>query len=70
MIFRQIAHDDLGCASYLVGDEDAGLAGPRFAVTSGGLACITGVAVVVAAFPALARFDAEEILAARVGSAP
>jgi MFS family permease len=29
-----------------------------------------GVAVVVAAFPALARFDAEEILAARVGSAP
>jgi predicted MFS family arabinose efflux permease len=48
----------------------AGLAGPRFAVTSGGLACITGVAVVVAAFPALARFDAEEILAARVGSAP
>jgi predicted MFS family arabinose efflux permease len=48
----------------------AGLAGPRFAVTSGGLACIAGVAVVVAAFPALARFDAEEILAARVGSAP
>ena len=26
MIFRQIAHDDLGCASYLVGDEDAGVA--------------------------------------------
>jgi hydroxyacylglutathione hydrolase len=26
MIFRQITHDDLGCASYLVGDEDAGLA--------------------------------------------
>jgi predicted MFS family arabinose efflux permease len=48
----------------------AGLAGPRFAVTSGGLACIAGVAVVVAAFPALARFDAEEVLAARVGSAP
>ena len=48
----------------------AGLAGPRFAVTAGGLARITGVAVVVAAFPALARFDAEEILAARVGSAP
>ena len=23
MIFRQITHDDLGCASYLVGDEDA-----------------------------------------------
>ena len=24
MIFRQITHDDLGCASYLVGDDDAG----------------------------------------------
>lgn len=42
----------------------AGLAGPRFAVTSGGLACIAGVAVVVAVFPALARFDADEGLAA------
>jgi hydroxyacylglutathione hydrolase len=26
MIFRQITHDDLGCASYLIGDEDAGAA--------------------------------------------
>src|ERR1700755_1813083 len=26
MIFRQITHDDLGCGSYLVGDEDAGVA--------------------------------------------
>ena len=26
MIFRQIAHEDLGCASYVVGDEDAGVA--------------------------------------------
>ena len=26
MIFRQITHDDLGCASYLVGDEVAGVA--------------------------------------------
>lgn len=25
MIFRQLTHDDLGCASYLVGDEDAGI---------------------------------------------
>jgi len=25
MIFRQITHDDLGCASYLIGDEDAGV---------------------------------------------
>jgi glyoxylase-like metal-dependent hydrolase (beta-lactamase superfamily II)/rhodanese-related sulfurtransferase len=26
MIFRQITHDDLGCASYLVGDQRAGVA--------------------------------------------
>jgi glyoxylase-like metal-dependent hydrolase (beta-lactamase superfamily II)/rhodanese-related sulfurtransferase len=26
MIFRQITHDDLGCGSYLIGDEKAGLA--------------------------------------------
>lgn len=26
MIFRQIVHDDLGCASYLIGDDDAGVA--------------------------------------------
>jgi glyoxylase-like metal-dependent hydrolase (beta-lactamase superfamily II)/rhodanese-related sulfurtransferase len=26
VIFRQIVHDDLGCASYLVGDDDAGVA--------------------------------------------
>src|SRR3954452_5134535 len=26
MIFRQLTHDDLGCASYLVGDAKAGLA--------------------------------------------
>ena len=35
MIFRQIIHDDLGCASYLVGDEKAGEAAvidPRFEI--------------------------------------
>jgi hypothetical protein len=26
MIFRQVTHDDLGCASYLVGDEHEGVA--------------------------------------------
>jgi hydroxyacylglutathione hydrolase len=26
VVFRQITHDDLGCASYLIGDEDAGVA--------------------------------------------
>jgi hydroxyacylglutathione hydrolase len=35
VIFRQIVHDDLGCASYLIGDEHAGVAAvvdPRFEV--------------------------------------
>ena len=26
MIFRQLTHDDLGCASYLIGDDDEGVA--------------------------------------------
>ena len=35
MIFRQLIHDDLGCASYLIGDDKAGVAAvvdPRFEV--------------------------------------
>jgi hydroxyacylglutathione hydrolase len=35
MIFRQITHDDLGCASYLIGDDRAGVAAvvdPRFEI--------------------------------------
>jgi hydroxyacylglutathione hydrolase len=35
VIFRQLIHDDLGCASYLIGDENAGVAAvvdPRFEV--------------------------------------
>jgi glyoxylase-like metal-dependent hydrolase (beta-lactamase superfamily II)/rhodanese-related sulfurtransferase len=35
VIFRQITHDDLGCASYLIGDERAGVAAvvdPRFEI--------------------------------------
>jgi glyoxylase-like metal-dependent hydrolase (beta-lactamase superfamily II)/rhodanese-related sulfurtransferase len=35
VIFRQIVHDDLGCASYVVGDDDAGVAAvidPRFEI--------------------------------------
>jgi hydroxyacylglutathione hydrolase len=35
MIFRQITHDDLGCASYLIGDYSAGVAAvvdPRFEI--------------------------------------
>jgi hydroxyacylglutathione hydrolase len=35
MLFKQITHDDLGCASYLIGDEKAGVAAvvdPRFEI--------------------------------------
>jgi hydroxyacylglutathione hydrolase len=35
VIFRQIIHDDLGCASYLIGDEKAGVAAvvdPRYEI--------------------------------------
>lgn len=35
MIFRQLTHDDLGCASYLIGDDEAGVAAvvdPRFEI--------------------------------------
>jgi hydroxyacylglutathione hydrolase len=35
MLFRQITHDDLGCASYLIGDDDAKVAAvvdPRFEI--------------------------------------
>ena len=35
MIFRQLLHEDLGCASYLIGDEHAGVAAvvdPRFEI--------------------------------------
>ncbi len=41
----------------------AGLAGPRFSVTSGGLACLVGVALVGVAFPALVAYDTEDALA-------
>lgn len=35
MLFRQVTHDDLGCASYLVGDDGVGIAAvvdPRFEI--------------------------------------
>ena len=50
-----------------LGDVEAGavasLTSPRFSVVSGGLACVVCAGVVVAAFPALARYDKEEALA-------
>jgi len=45
-----------------LGDIESGavaaISSPRFAVLSGGLACLAGVGVVLVAFPALAAFDA------------
>jgi MFS family permease len=41
----------------------AGAAGVRFSVVSGGLACLAGVAAIVLAFPALARYDTADWIA-------
>jgi MFS family permease len=49
-----------------LGDIESGTvasaAGVRFSVISGGLLCLLGVAVIVAAFPALAGYDSEQWL--------
>ena len=37
----------------------AGITSPRFSVVSGGLACLVGVGLVIAAFPALKGYDSE-----------
>jgi MFS family permease len=42
----------------------AGLTSPRFSVVSGGLACVAGVGLILFAFPALLRYDADEALQA------
>jgi MFS family permease len=39
----------------------AGLTNARFSVVSGGLACVAGVGLVLIAFPALLRYDAERV---------
>jgi MFS family permease len=55
-----------------LGDIEAGtvasLATPRASVISGGVACAAGVLLVMAAFPALLRYDVEAADAARGGS--
>jgi len=38
----------------------AGATTPRFSVTSGGLACLLGVGIVMIAFPALKRYDSDD----------
>lgn len=49
-----------------LGDVEAGAvaaaAGARFSVVSGGLACVAGVGLILVAFPALLRYDAEHAL--------
>jgi predicted MFS family arabinose efflux permease len=51
-----------------LGDIESGavasLASPRFSVVSGGLACVVGAVLVVAAFPALLSYDADRALEA------
>jgi hypothetical protein len=48
-----------------VGDIESGavasLTSARFSMASGGVACIAGVALIVAAFPQLAAFDLERV---------
>jgi hypothetical protein len=50
-----------------LGDIESGsvasVTSPRFSFVSGGLACIAGAALVVAAFPALWTYDVEEAAA-------
>jgi hypothetical protein len=49
-----------------VGDIEAGtvasLTSARFSMTSGGLACIAGVGLIVLAFPQLAAYDVERVV--------
>jgi MFS family permease len=44
----------------------AGATGVRFSVTSGGILCLVGVAGILLAFPALARYDSQDWIAAPV----
>jgi len=46
----------------------AGATSPRFSVFSGGVLCVVGVAVIVVAFPALLRYDADDWITAPVVS--
>ncbi|MDX6689156.1 MAG: hypothetical protein QOG15_613 [Solirubrobacteraceae bacterium] len=52
-----------------LGDIESGVVAsvvsPRFSVVSGGVACVVGAGIVVAAFPALARYDKDAAIAAQ-----
>jgi hypothetical protein len=55
-----------------LGDVEAGsvasLTSTRISVTSGGLACLAGVAVIMVAFPELAAYDGDEVGAGAVAA--
>jgi MFS family permease len=55
-----------------LGDIEAGtiaaVTSPRISMSSGGLACIVGVGLIVLAFPQLAAYDAEEAIAEPVAA--
>jgi MFS family permease len=57
-----------------LGDVESGsvaaLGGVRFSIVSGGLACIAGVGLIMLAFPALLRYDADAVIGAAGGPAP
>jgi MFS-type transporter involved in bile tolerance (Atg22 family) len=52
-----------------LGDVEAGavaaVASPRLSVSSGGLACVAGVGLIVLAFPALAAYDGDRLAPTR-----
>jgi MFS family permease len=56
-----------------LGDVEAGsvaaIAGARFSVVSGGVACLVGVGLILVAFPALLRYDAERLTAPAAAAA-
>jgi MFS family permease len=57
-----------------LGDVESGsvaaLGGVRFSIVSGGLACIAGVGLIMLAFPALLRYDADAVIGGAGGPAP
>jgi MFS family permease len=56
-----------------LGDVEAGgvaaLAGPRFSVVSGGIACVAGALLIALAFPSLVRYDKDTAVAEAAVSA-
>ena len=57
-----------------LGDVESGsvaaVTSARFSVVSGGLACLAGVGLIVIAFPALLRYDADRVTASALSAEP